>query len=101
MLLIPGVQPEFKGKLKPWLSRNIKYPKLAKSTGIQGKVYIQFIIEEDGSVSNAEVVRGIGGGCDEEALRIVNLMPKWEPGLQNYEPVRVRMTLPITFKLKY
>ncbi len=94
--------PQFQGgdtaRIK-YLSENLKYPKIAKETGIQGAVYVTFVIEKDGSISNVNIIRGIGGGCDEEALRVVSAMPKWKPGRQNGKEVRVQFSMPITFKL--
>ncbi|MBR4773074.1 MAG: TonB family protein [Bacteroidales bacterium] len=97
------VEPQFEGGLEAlykYLAENIKYPEQAKSDGIQGRVFVRFVIEADGSVTNAQVLRGIGGGCDEEALRVVEAMPKWTPGMQQGKPVRVQFNLPITFKLQ-
>ena len=97
------VAPEFPGGMEAlikYLSENIKYPEQAKKDTIQGKVYISFVVEKDGSVADAKVLRGIGGGCDEEALRVVNAMPKWTPGKQRNTPVRVQFNLPIAFKLQ-
>ncbi|MFI4963685.1 MAG: TonB family protein [Legionellales bacterium] len=91
--------PEFIGDMGAYLSKNLHYPELARSTGIEGRVAIEFVVNEDGSVSNAKVVRGIGGGCDEEALRIVSNMPKWKPGKQNGIAVKVFFVLPILFQL--
>jgi protein TonB len=86
--------------LTKYLSENIKYPEQAKKDKIQGKVYISFVVEKDGSVADAKVLRGIGGGCDEEALRVVNAMPKWTPGKMRNTPVRVQFNLPVVFKLQ-
>ncbi|MEJ2595383.1 MAG: energy transducer TonB, partial [bacterium] len=75
--------PEFPGgmgELMKYLATNIKYPPLAKESGIQGRVFINFVVEPDGAISNVKVLRGIGGGCDEEAVRVVESMPKWKPG---------------------
>ena len=97
------VEPQFEGGLEAlykYLAENIKYPEQAKSDGIQGRVFVRFVIEADGSVTSAQVLRGIGGGCDEEALRVVEAMPKWTPGMQQGKPVRVQFNLPITFKLQ-
>ena len=97
------VDPEFPGGMEAlikYLSENIKYPEQAKKDKIQGRVYISFVVEKDGSVADAKVLRGIGGGCDEEALRVVNAMPKWKPGMQGGKPVRVQYNLPFTFKLQ-
>jgi protein TonB len=75
------------------------YPALAKVQKIQGRVYIEFIIERDGSVSHVKVTRGIGGGCDQEAARVVAQMPKWTAGKMKDNPVRVQYTLPVKFTL--
>ena len=94
--------PEFPGgidEMMNFLAQNLKYPANAKDAGISGRVYINFVVYEDGSVRDAKVIRGIGGGCDEEALRVVNLMPKWKPGTQRGKKVRVSYNLPINFKL--
>jgi len=81
------------------LLANITYPQQAKKDSIAGRVFINFIIEKDGSVSNVKVLRGIGSGCDEEAVRVVSSMPKWKPGIQNGEAVRVSYNIPIKFAL--
>lgn len=97
------VAPEFPGgeeALYKYLAENIQYPEQAKKDNIQGRVLVSFTIEKDGSLSDAKVQRGIGGGCDEEALRVVNAMPQWTPGKQQGEAVRVNFNLPITFKLQ-
>ena len=83
-----------------FLQDNIKYPEEAKELGIQGKVFVTFVVEVDGSVTDARVLRGIGGGCDEEAIRVVKSMPKWVPGKQRGVPVRVQFNLPIKFTLQ-
>ena len=72
---------------------------MAIETGIHGTVYVNFVVEPDGSISNISVGRGIGGGCDEEAVRVVKMMPKWKPGRQRGKAVRVSFNLPIHFKL--
>ena len=95
--------PEYPGGMEAlykYLAENIHYPEQAKNDQIQGRVVISFVVEKDGSISDAKVVRGIGGGCDEEALRVVNAMPKWTPGKMRGEVVRVNFNLPITFKLQ-
>jgi protein TonB len=95
--------PEFpggNGALMSYLAKNIKYPPLAKESGIQGKVFINFVVEPDGSISHVKVLRGIGGGCDEEAVRVVKNMPKWKPGMQRGKPVRVSFNLPVKFTLQ-
>ena len=96
------VMPEFPGgteKMMDYLSKNIKYPEAAKEKGISGRVFLSFVIEKDGAVSNVKVAKGIGKECDDEALRVVKAMPKWKPGLQKGKPVRVNYMLPIFFKL--
>ena len=95
--------PEFPGGIQAllqYLGSNIKYPEQAKKDSVQGRVFISFVVEKDGQVSNAKLLRGIGGGCDEESLRVVNSMPKWTPGKdENENPVRVAYNLPVLFKL--
>lgn len=86
-------------KLMSFLNSKTRYPEIARQNEIEGTVYIKFIIEKDGSINNAIILRDIGGGCGEEALRVVNLMPKWTPGKQWGWPVRVQFTLPVKFKL--
>lgn len=90
--------PELKGGLQS-LHEKIKYPKKARKAGIEGRVMVQFIINEEGNVENPKVIRGIGGGCDEEALRIVK-QAEFVPGHQRGKPVRVQYTLPIIFRLQ-
>jgi protein TonB len=95
--------PSFPGgdqAMLSYLGKNIKYPTLAKESGIQGTVYVTFVVEKDGSVSNVKVLRGIGGGCDEEAIRVVKSMPKWTPGKQRGKPVKVQYNLPCRFVLQ-
>jgi len=82
-----------------FLKNNIKFPVMAIEAGIQGTVYVSFIVEKDGSISHVNVARGIGGGCDEEAVRVIRKMPKWSPGKQRSIPVRVKINVPIKFKL--
>jgi periplasmic protein TonB len=82
-----------------YLNNNIKYPQMARESGIQGRVFVTFVVERDGSVTDVKVLRGIGGGCDEEAVRVIQNMPKWEPGKQRGKPVRVQFNMPILFKL--
>jgi TonB family protein len=94
--------PKFPGGDEAWskyISTALKYPPEAKKKGIQGPVYIMFVIEKDGSVSEAKVLKGIGSDCDEEALRVVKESPKWEPGKHNGSPVRVQLHLPVKFTL--
>ncbi len=82
-----------------YLNENIKYPQMARESGIQGRVFVTFVVERNGSVTDVKVLRGIGGGCDEEAIRVIQNMPKWEPGKQRGKPVRVQFNMPILFKL--
>lgn len=90
--------PELKGGLAA-LQKKINYPEMARKAGIEGKVIIQFIVNEQGQVEDPRVIRGIGGGADEEALRVVK-QAEFEPGRQRGEPVRVQYSLPITFRLQ-
>lgn len=95
--------PEFKDGypgLIQYLQKNLKYPVVARENGISGKVIIQFIVTPEGKIKDAKVVRGIGGGCDQEAMRVVMSMPDWKPGRHNGHAVPVRFTLPISFQLK-
>jgi len=88
------------GAMLSYLGKNIKYPTLAKESGIQGTVYVTFVVEKDGRVSDVKVLRGIGGGCDEEAIRVVKSMPRWTPGKQRGKPVKVQYNLPCRFVLQ-
>ena len=83
-----------------FLQDNMKYPEEAKELGVQGKVFVTFVVEVDGSITDVRVLRGIGSGCDDEAIRVVKSMPKWVPGKQRGVPVRVQFNLPINFKLQ-
>jgi TonB family protein len=97
------VTPEFPGGIEAmykYMATNIKYPEEARKKGVQGRVFITFIIETDGSVSHIKILRGIGSGCDEEAVRVVSAMPKWSPGKEKGEAVRVQFNLPVMFSLK-
>lgn len=96
------VFPEFPGgyaSLQKYLTENLKYPRQAIEAGISGTVYVNFIIGSDGKIKDAKIERGIGGGCDEEALRVVKGMPSWSPGKQRNIPVNVQMVLPVKFSL--
>ena len=95
--------PQFLGgeeKLMEYVAKNITYPLIARETGIQGRVFIGFVVEPDGSISNVRLLRGIGGGCDEEAVRVIKSMPRWEPGKNQGKTVRVSYQIPIFFKLQ-
>jgi protein TonB len=82
-----------------YVSDKMKYPPQARRMGIDGKVFVEFVINKDGSISDVRAVKGIGAGCDEEAVRVVQSAPSWTPGKQRGKPVKQRMVLPITFKL--
>lgn len=99
---VTEIQPNPPGGMAGWnmyLSENISYPQQAKSMGIEGTVVVVFLINSDGSISNPEILRGIGGGADEEALRVVQNSPNWSPAEQKGRVVNSRMRLPIRFKL--
>jgi len=94
--------PEFPGGQAGWrkfLERNLRYPAMARENNIQGRVTVQFVVEKDGSLTDIKVLRGIGAGCDEEAVRVLKSAPKWKPGVQNGRPVRVSYVMPIVFQL--
>lgn len=101
---VAPVMPEFPGgeeALYKYLGSNIKYPETAKQINLQGTVYVTFVIEKGGNVTNSGILRGIGGGCDEEAVRVVRNMPNWTPGKNSLgRPVRVQLNLPVRFILK-
>ncbi len=82
-----------------YLQNNIKYPEMARESGIQGTVYVTFVVEIHGTVTKVKILRGIGGGCDEEAIRVIKAMPKWHAGKQRGKPVRVQFNMPIKFTL--
>ena len=95
--------PDGEAALFAWLRAHTKYPQQARDMGIEGTVYIAFVVERDGAISNVAVARGItggGAGCNDEAIRVVSMMPAWKPGKQQGNPVRVSYTLPIKFRLK-
>ena len=97
------VMPEFEGgiqALMKYVYGKIKYPNIAKEMGIEGLVVVSFVIEKDGSISDIEIKRDIGGGCGDEAVRVINGMPKWTPGKQNGNSVRVAYNFPIRFELQ-
>lgn len=96
----PAEYPGGMAALYEYLGKSIKYPELARENGIEGKVYIQFIIEKDGSITDVGVLKGRHKSLDAEATRVVNAMPKWKPGKMGNKNVRVRFTLPINFVLE-
>jgi TonB family protein len=96
------IAPEYRGGQKAlamFLASRLRYPAKARENRIQGKVYIGFVIENNGSLSEFKVIRGIGSGCDEEAIRVLKLSPNWKAGIMNGSPVRTSYTLPISFQL--
>ena len=102
-LLFAEQQPEFVGgseALAKYLQKNLRYPTAAARAGVQGKVFVEFTVGTDGRIERAKAIKGIGFGCDEEALRVINQMPNWRAGKQSGRPVRVRFTLPIAFRLE-
>jgi len=96
------VKPTYPGgemAMMTFLAKQIQYPQEAHESGIQGRVFVGFTVETNGAVSNVEVVKGIGGGCDEEAVRVVKSMPRWIPGKKQGKFVRVNLAIPISFRL--
>ncbi|MFN8352818.1 MAG: TonB family protein [Spirosomataceae bacterium] len=101
--LAPEQQAEFVGgwgEFRKFLEKNLKYPPMAQRSGVEGKVVLTFVVSKTGEISGIELLKGIGFGCDEEAVRVVKLMPHWSPGKQSGRPVPVKFTLPITFALQ-
>ena len=93
--------PQFPGgSVQKWIAKNVKDPMIAQENNIQGKVFVQFVIEKDGSVSDVKVARSVDPSLDKEAIRVVKAMPKWKPGKQRGKPVRVSYTVPINFQLQ-
>lgn len=95
-------KPEFPGgeaALLQWVAKNTQYPPIAKDMGIKGKVFVQFIIDKEGKVTNVEIIRGVDPSLDKEALRVVKSMPSWKPGKQRGKPVKVSFQIPINFTL--
>ena len=94
------VFPEFPGGMDAWakyIQRNLRYPAIAQEEGIQGKVFLSFVVEKDGSITDVKVIRGIGYGCDDEAVRVIKKSPRWKAGMQNNLPVRVKYNMPISY----
>lgn len=103
IFMVVEEQPGFPGgdaERMRFLMKNIKYPTMAKESGIQGTVYVSFVVERNGAITDVQILRGIGGGCDEEAVRVVKMMPKWKAGKQRGKAVRVRFSMPIKFTLQ-
>lgn len=103
IFMIVEEMPEFPGgteALQKYLAQSVDYPVVAQENGIQGRVYIQFVINQNGEVTNATILRGVDPSLDREALRVVEAMPKWKPGKQRNSPVRVSYIVPINFLLQ-
>lgn len=102
IMLLVEEEPEFPGgmdSLVQYISNNLRYPEEAQKAGIEGKVYVRFVVEKDGSISNIMILRDIGCGCGKEAVRVVRAMPKWKPGRNKGEAVRSEFNLPIRFQI--
>jgi protein TonB len=104
----PGVMTEVDDRPLPpggmdamyeYFGKNMKYPQAARDKGIEGTVAVTFLVQKDGSITDAEILRGIGGNCDEEAIRLIKSMEKWQPGKVKGEAVVTRMRIPVRFKL--
>ena len=94
--------PQFPGgavELMKWLTKNLKYPAAAQQRKVQGRVVAQFVINTDGSISDLELVEKLSTECDREALRVLRMMPNWQPGVMNAKPCRTKVCIPIVFKL--
>lgn len=95
--------PSFPGgedALLSYINSNIQYPEIAKRAGVEGKIFVKFVVGKDGRVSDVQIIKGIGAGCDEEAVRVIRSMPHWNPGKQNGRPVHVQVSIPIVFRLQ-
>jgi protein TonB len=102
VFLVVEQQPEFEGgyeAMMNFIRKNMRYPASARRMGIDGTVFVSFVVGKDGSINEVKVIRGISADCDKEAVRVVQAMPPWKPGKQNGKPVFVRFNLPIKFKL--
>ena len=100
--MIVEQQPEFPGgvtAMMKFISQNMRYPATARRMGTEGSVFVEFVVDQAGNITSAKTIKGIGAGCDEEAVRVINKMPAWKPGKQNGKPVRVRFVLPLKFVL--
>ncbi|MES2382712.1 MAG: energy transducer TonB [Bacteroidota bacterium] len=103
VLTMPEEMPQFPGgenEMYSFISKNLYYPTLAKENAIEGKVYVRFVVERDGSIDQIEILKKLGWGCDEEVIRMIQLMPKWKPGKMKGNAVPVFFVLPVVFKLK-
>jgi protein TonB len=102
VVAIAEFAPEYPGgemAFNRFLQKNIRYPQMAKETGIQGKAYLQFVVERDGSLTDIKIVRNPGAGTGEEAERVLKMSPHWKPGIQNGKAVRFQYTVPVNFSL--
>ena len=102
IFLIVEDEPEFPGGIQAFyefVGERLRYPPTAARMGIQGRVYLEFVVDKDGTLGDMRVVKGIGAGCDQEAIRVLKLVPKFKPGKQRGKPVKVRMVIPIFFKI--
>lgn len=102
VLMAAEVNPAFPGGMDAWtkfIESNLRYPSQAAENNIQGKVFISFVVEKDGRISDVKIIKGVGYGCDEEAMRVIKKSPRWNPGMQNGRPVRVRYQMPISYSL--
>lgn len=102
IFLVVEQPPEFPGGMEAlykFFGKTIRYPGQARRMGIEGTVYVSFVVDADGTINDVQVIKGIGAGCDEEAKRVFQLLPNWKPGKQRGRPVRVRYTLPLKFTL--
>lgn len=96
------IMPEYPGGMKAlldFLNDNVRCPQVAKDKNIHGRVVLRFVVDKDGSIVDVEIKQNLGGGCGEEAVRVVKSMPKWKPGIKDGKPVKVYYTLPFTFSL--
>jgi protein TonB len=102
IFMVVEQQPEFEGgyeAMMNFIRKNMRYPASARRMGVDGTVYVSFVVGKDGAISDVKVLRGISADCDKEAVRVVSMMPPWKPGKQNGKAVFVRFNLPIKFKL--
>ena len=103
IFVIADIMPEFVGgedAFYSWIKDKFKYPQAAKDNKVSGLVIVTFVVEKDGSLSNAKVLRSLGSGCDEEALRLISIMPKWIPGKSKGQTVCIQYNLPVRFSLE-
>lgn len=97
------VDPQFPGGMEAlvmYVCMNVEYPETARSEGIEGKVYVSFVIDKDGSITDIKLLRDIGGGCGEAVVKMLRSMPRWKPGMAGGKPVRVQFNLPVNFSLR-